>query len=204
MLHTHFRSISYNRGIMASNLEQVHQPKRKCAGVFLWCIHRSGSTVVERSIRELKDVSVHHQPHQFAFFYGPERIYPNTVYRKDGSVRTEPTATFNDAREWIISQADSCLKKGQTLFIKDITFYVGGNYNAYTQGGFEHFKHTFLIRHPLKSTHSWFKTFQDTKPRLLPYWVGLEESYNMYETVRATIDPTPLVIDADDLFQHPR
>ena len=34
--------------------------------------------------------------------------------------------------------------------------------------------------------------------------MGFEEVYDMYETVRSTVDPNPLVIDAEDLFSHPR
>ena len=189
---------------MSSKLNQNRQDKSQFSGVILWSMPRSRSTAFERSIRELKDVSVLHETHQFAFYFGPERIYPHTVYREDGSVRTEPAATFEAARAEIISEAELCRKTGQRLFIKDMPCYLDGNYTAYTQGGFEHFKQTFLIRHPLKVAHSWNKAMQALDWHFEPYELGFEQIYNLYMTLKCTIDPAPLVIDSDDLVLHPR
>ena len=189
---------------MSSKLDPSHQYTHRFSGVILWSIPRSGSTVFERSIRELKNVNVLHETHQFAFYYGPERIYPHIHYREDGSVRMDPSATFEAARAEIISQTEMSLKEGKHLFVKDMAYYLGGNYITYTQGKFEHFKHTFLIRHPLKVVHSWYKAMQAANWNFEAYELGFKDSYNLYETVKGTIDPAPLVIDGDDLFQHPR
>ena len=191
---------------MSSKIDGIHQHKSHFSGVTMWSIPRSGSTVVERSIRELDDVSVFHEPHQFSFYYGPERIYPHTVYRKDGSAKTEPTATFDAARAEIISEVELCLKSSRHFFFKDMALYVRGNYTMYTQGVFEHFKHTFLICHPMKLIHSRLKYLPAAGSNwpIKPFWMGFKQAYHMYETVSDTIDLTSLVIDHDDMFQHPR
>ena len=41
--------------------------------VVLWSAPRCMSSVFERSIRELQDVKVIYEPHQQAYYYGPER-----------------------------------------------------------------------------------------------------------------------------------
>ena len=181
---------------MSSKLDQDIDHKQKSheqfSRVILWSLPRSRSTVLERSIRELKDVDVLHEPHQ------------HIIYQKDGNAKTDPAATFEATRTEIISQAELCIKNARHLFVKEISYLVMGKHSAYIQGGFEHFKHTFLIRHPLKVAHSWQKVMQAVKWPFEPYELSIEESYNMYETVRRTIDPTPLVIDSGDLVQHPR
>ena len=175
--------------------------------VILWCTPRSGSTAFERSIRELEGVKALYEPHQSAFYYGPDRVYKHTHYHKDGRARVEPTATFEATRKKIISLAEECGNGDyQHLFIKDVPYYITGKYQDYTQGGFAQFKHTFLIRKPLPVVFSWHKAMEECKGDwpFDPKEIGFEEVYDMYETVRSTIDPNPLVIDAEDLFSHPR
>ena len=76
--------------------------------VFLWCVPRSGSTVFERSIRELEGVKVMYEPHQSACYYGPDRVYQYTRYFEDGRARVEPTATYEATKRKIISLAVEC------------------------------------------------------------------------------------------------
>ena len=176
-----------------------------CERVILWSVPRSGSTVFERSIRELEGVRVLHEPHQYAYFYGPDKVYPNTLYYEDGRARVEPTATFEATRKKIISLAEECGKGDyQYLFIKDQVFHITGKRGEYVQGSFAQFKHTFLIRHPLPLIQSWSKVLADCGWPHDPPEIDYKEVYDMYETVRSTIDPNPLVIDAEDLFSRPR
>ena len=175
--------------------------------VILWCVLRSGSTVFERSIRELEGVKVLYEPHQSAFYYGPDRLYQYTRYFEDGRARIDPAATYEDARKKIISLAVECGNGDyQHLFIKDASFHITGKYSDYVLGSFAQFKHTFLIRNPLEVALSMHKAMMECKDGR-PFdhrEMGFEEVYDMYETVRSTIDPNPLIIDAEDLFSHPR
>ena len=179
--------------------------------VVLWALPRSGSTVFERSIRELEKVKVLHEPHQNAFYYGPDRlypsisaIYPHTFHYEDG---VEPAATFEATRKKIISLGEECEKGDyQHLFIKDLSYYIAGRYSEYVQGGLAQFKHTFLIRHPLAVGLSLHRAILECPGEWTfePQELGVKELYTMYETVRSTIDPDPLVIDAEDLSSRPR
>ena len=176
-----------------------------CERVILWSLPRSGSTVFERSIRELERVRVLHEPHQHAYFYGPDRVYQHTLYHEDGRARVEPTATFEATRKKIISLAEECGNGDyQHLFIKDLAYYITGKHGKYVQGCFAQFKHTFLIRHPLPVIESWHKVLVNCHWPYDHRDMDFEGVYNLYETVRSTIDPNPLVIDAEDLFSHPR
>ena len=177
--------------------------------VILWSLPRSGSTAFERSIRELKKVEVLHEPHQSAFYSGPERLYQHTLYTEDGRPWDVPAATFEATRKKISSLVEKRENEDdQHLFIKDISYYITGKYDEYVRGSFAQCKHTFLIRHPLDVALSWYRAvggyqMQGDWP-FDPREIGMEESYTMYETVKRTIDPDPLVIDAEDLFSHPR
>ena len=171
--------------------------------VILWSVPRGGSTAVERSIRELPEVNVLHEPHNNAFHFGPEQPHPSIHKLKDGKpLRFEPAATYKATQSHIISLA----REGKHIFVKELACQVAQKYRDYTEGDFAQFKHTFLIRKPLKVVLSLYKTFQNSQFQ----WdfntaeIGFEEQYNLYETVRSSINPNPLVIDADDLFNQPR
>ena len=176
-----------------------------CERVILWSLPRSASTVFERSIRELEGVKVLHEPHQNAYAYGPDRVYPHTLYHEDGTARVEPTATYEATKKKIISLAEECGDGDyQHLFIKEFPRYITpGRHSEYVQGCFAQFKHTFLIRHPLPVMQSWHKAQVACHWQVEPD-LDYTEVYGMYETVRSTVDPNPLVIDAEDLFSHPR
>ena len=177
--------------------------------VILWSLPRSRSTAFERSIRELENVKVLHEPHRNAFYCGPDRLYQHTIFHEDGRPWIAPAATFEATRKKITSLVEGGEKDSyQHLFIKDISYYIAGKYDEYVRESFALFKHTFLIRHPLAVALSWYRAIGGYQTHgdwpFDPRELGMEESYRMYETVRRTIDPNPLVIDAEDLFSHPQ
>ena len=169
--------------------------------VILWSVPRGGSTAFERSIHELPEVNVLHEPHMNAFFFGPEKRHPNTHKLKDGTpLRFRPAATYKAAQSRIVSLA----RERKHLFIKEISFHVAHKSKDYVEGDFAQFKHTFLIRKPLKVVLSVYKAAQNSQFQWGFIPPGFEELYNLYETVRDSVDPNPLVIDSDDLFNQPR
>ena len=171
--------------------------------VILWSAHRCGSTVFERSVRELDSVKVLHEPHQKAFYYGPDKVCPSTHYYDDGTARVLPDASFEATRKMIISLGEECVKNvNQHLFIKDIAFYITGKHQEYFRGEFAEFTHTFLIRHPISVGLSLYKALMKcpADKRFSPEALGFDSAY-----VSATsIESTPIVIDADDLLNSPR
>ena len=170
--------------------------------VILWSVPRGGSTAFERSIRELPEVNVLHEPHMNAFSFGPEQPHPNTHKLKDETpLRFRPAATYKATQSRIVSLA----RERKHLFIKELSYQVAHKSKDYVEGDFAQFKHTFLIRKPLKVVLSLYKGLQNSpKFQFDSAMVGFEEQYNLYETVRSSIDPNPLIIDADDLFNQPR
>ena len=167
--------------------------------VFLWSVPRAGSTAVERSILELPEVNVLHEPHNNAFHFGPEQPHPSIHKLKDGKTqRFEPAATYKAAKSHIVSLA----RERKHVFVKEISYHVAHKAKDYVEGDFAQFKHTFLIREPLKVILSLCKAYQNSpKFQFDSAKVGFEELYNLYETVRSS---NPLIIDADDLFNQPR
>ena len=198
----------------------ISRPQGMLSQVILWSVPRGGSTAVERSIRELPEVNVLHEPHMKVYYFGPEQAssstsasskktnspeqpYPNIHKLEDEtSLKFRPAATYKAAQSRIVSLA--CERKH--LFIKEVAFHVAQKYKDYVEGDFAQFKHTFLIRKPLKVVLSLYKALQNSLFQLggKTAEVGFEELYNLYETVRSSIDPNPLIIDADDLFNQPR
>ena len=64
--------------------------------VVLWSAPRCMSSVFERSVRELQDVKVIYEPHQQAYYYGPER---KTDANHPTLSELNPAATFQAADE---------------------------------------------------------------------------------------------------------
>ena len=89
----------------------------------------------------------------------------------------------------------------EAVFIKDLAFFVEGRYEDYIQGQFANFKHTFLIRHPRKSTISQYKVCHNGDCPF--HFPGVRQTYELYKVVQQ-IDPNPLVLDADDLLENPK
>ena len=103
------------------------------ARVILWSSHRCASTAVERSIRV--KVKVLHEPNNSAFFC------------EDGSLRKAEDPMFEDKRKYILSQSRQSQSEGYAhIFIKEMAYYVRGNFEKFVQGELSLFTHTFLIR----------------------------------------------------------
>ena len=174
--------------------------------VILWCAPRSMSSVFERSIRELKSVKVVYEPHQLAYHFGPDSAYAarkaEDVMDPAFSEINLATANFQSADETLLQPYHDA---GYTaLFAKNQAFFVQGRYQHYTEGRFAQFKHTFLIRHPRKSIPSFVKKYEQCGFPLTPDKNGLKQMHDLFEIVQQSIDPNPVVIDADDLLMNPR
>lgn len=178
---------------MDTNQQHLSSPSLR---VVLWSAPRSMSSVFERSIRELHDVKVVYEPHQQAFYYGPER---KTDSNHPALSELNPTATFQAADEKFLQPYEGY----RAVFVKNHAFFVEENYEYYTKGSFVNLKHTFLIRNPNKSIPSLIKACKACGFPSTGNDNGIEQLYNMFKTVQL-VDPNPIVIDADDLLMNPR
>ena len=157
--------------------------------VILWSAPRSLSTVFERSICELENVRVVHEPHRRAFWSGKENC---------GS-----RETFEEARQVMLEEAQ--LHGSEHVFFKEMAYYISGRFSDYVGGKFCDFKHSFLIRHPFSTALSLQRVWmvhEETNKFFYSQSLGFEELYNLYEIVR-TVDSNPLIIKAEDIQMNP-
>ena len=95
------------------------------------------------------------------------------------------------------------------IFNKDMVQGIDGHYDALPTG----YRHTFLIRHPLKVFASFKKMtsvmpgapprLQDMTPVMVPSGYFFKEMYDLVEYVKKEkLEPKPIIIDADDLLSN--
>ena len=163
--------------------------------VVLWTAPRCLSSVFERSVRELKDVKVIYEPHQQAYYYGPER-------KTDGNMRTtddiNPNATYEAADEVLLKSHLDC----RFVFIKNHAFFVERDYERYATAA--NLNHTFLIRHPAKSIVSLVKIRKKLSFDASPSVNGMQQLHDLFQVVSKHTGVVPVVIDADDLLMNPK
>ena len=170
--------------------------------VILWSSPRCLSTVFERSIRELEGVKVLFEPLLAPYHHagGPEL----------GLYHSSPISamTYADARSEMLREYDEY----DAVFIKSMSYQIKERHKEYVLGDFSKFKHTFLIRHPAKAIPSRYRALKQERVALrdsssfpVSTWeCGFRAMYEMYTVVKSTVDPSPIVIDADDLLEDPK
>lgn len=164
--------------------------------VLLWSALRCMSSVFERSVRELEGVKVVYEPHQQAFYYGPERRSDDNHPSTSEFV---PSATFQAADDKLLQPYD----KYQAVFAKNHAYFVEGRFEKYITGKFSRFKHTFLIRNPHGSIPSFVRACERSNFTHSPTENGIKQLYDLFKVVQL-VDPSPIVVDADDLLANPR
>ncbi|KAJ8039894.1 hypothetical protein HOLleu_14044 [Holothuria leucospilota] len=126
-----------------------------------------------------------------------------------------PSSRFN-SYDWLQEQLEKPLAEGKSfMFVKEAALCVDGFYEKLPRIPF---RHTFIIRDPCKtakSCHAMFIELYEHK--------GTSESFDMYQSnpflnwdrmsrdplyslwkyVKESLDPQPVVIDADDLQNYP-
>ena len=166
--------------------------------VILWTASRCLSTAFERSMMNLKNSKVFHEPYLFPFYFGPER-----QSKRPSLEAINPEATYRSASELLQKEYDGV----DVVFAKDMAYYIDKKFDIFLEDGFKNFKHTFLIRNPNKAVLSLFKA--STSPTLTgwdsfdPVEVGFKQMFEFFQFVRSHLDPSPVVVDADDLLDNP-
>ncbi|KAJ8030641.1 hypothetical protein HOLleu_27109 [Holothuria leucospilota] len=210
---------------MSSRAETTADPFHR---IFLWCNPRSLSTVFEKCVSCMDGADVWHEPYLFSLEnYIMSRPHLSQKYPhmklsrrmqdeasvKDGGT-LQPSSVFR--YDWVKEQLEKPLKPGKTFrFVKDLPVAIDGHFDKLPQVPF---KHTFIIRNPLRSAPS----FRNLFLKLLDYQGDVDQfdmnSRNpfwsidipvpdrlcaLWQYVRYNIEPNPVVIDADDLQNHP-
>ncbi|XP_072037026.1 uncharacterized protein [Amphiura filiformis] len=173
--------------------------------VLLWAPPRSLSTAFERCIASSgDDVQVYHEMYTAAYHLGPDRQVDIPV-PVAAPVVSESQFTY----DWVQQELERVHTDGtRVIFCKELSYSVQGHFDYLPSG----YKHTFLIRHPAKvflSMSNLLQTFVAkhvmnlTIAYLLPHGLVFKELYELFCYITNTLGQTPIIIDADDLIEHP-
>ena len=166
--------------------------------VILWTAPRCISTAFERCIINLKNSKVLHEPFSAPFYFGPER-----QHNRYSDQPADPQKTYDATCKLLQKEYDG----KELVFSKDMPCFINSKFEMFLREGFRNFKHSFLVRDPRKAIVSFYKA--STTPSLTgwsyfdPTEAGFVQMYEFYRFVRQHLDPSPVVVDADDLLDDP-
>ena len=166
--------------------------------IILWTAPRCVSTAFERSIMELENSKIFHEPYSNAFYFGPER-----QSRRYLNQAPDSKSTYCAIGKMIQKEYDGI----DIVFSKDMAYCVDGHFTEFLSEDFGDFKHTFLIRSPRKAIPSLYKASMNKSltgwDHFDPVEAGFRQMYELYKFITSELDQTPIVIDADDLLDNP-
>lgn len=217
---------------MASTMATEDKDNR----IFLWFNPRSMSTAFTKCVSFMEGAHVWNEPYASCmlneWFSNPEDMkrYPkleSTFQQLTGTCKKvqefghyydggtlKPTSVFT--HEWFLGEIIKPLPKGKSfLFIKEDAACISGRFEMLPKVSF---KHSFIIRNPLRSVSSVRKLFMtffgyednpddfdlyESNPFLDSETLPPNPCYDVWKYVKTNIDPNPVVIDADDLRNFP-
>ena len=167
--------------------------------VILWSAPRCVSTAFERSITNLKNTKTFNEPYAEPFYFGPER--QSERYNMEA---IRPQVTYRSVSDLLQKEYDGV----DLVFVKEMVKYVYNKFDIFLEERFKNFKHTFIIRNPKRAVFSLYKAM--TNPKLTgwdsfdPVQAGFKQMYEFFQFVRSHLDPSPVVVDSDDLVDNPQ
>ncbi|XP_054755323.2 uncharacterized protein LOC129261289 [Lytechinus pictus] len=202
---------------------------------FLWCVPRSTACAFTRSLSAIGGIEVWYEPFFFSFVAeldSKRRLGIDLPTSYDGNEETfqkvadmlKSVSHFNfkaDQLPYAAVKTNLSSSTNKHVFVKDMGFAVNKDVFPFIPLGF---KHTFLIRHPLRVLHSNRKAMfeqlsmigalegdaadenkfdlQRDDPYVGP---GLlfKDLYDLWQHCRQNYEDDPVVIDADDLLTKP-
>ncbi|XP_072033363.1 uncharacterized protein [Amphiura filiformis] len=204
-------------------------PERR---VMLWGLPRSLSTVFLKCISYVPDIQIINEPYNCAATFGPQGFsMPSDLNGVDefgefmDDVRKEIAKNPEDYKngwddenctfEWVKRTLEADYPGKKVVFCKDFIFNIMQRLDSIPRG----YKHTFLIRDPLKLFLSNRNLSIDSLPTHIADTFQLDEvsSWPMYPKRgygelldligylkdRDLVQSSPIIIDADDLQNHP-
>ena len=110
--------------------------------------------------------------------------------------------------DWVKGQLEKEQPGKKLIFNKEMVQGIAGHYDALPRG----YRHTFLIRHPLKVFASFKRMVSrfpeklyDMHPGKVPPGYFFKEMYDLFQYIKKEgIEPEPMIIDADDLLANPK
>ena len=161
--------------------------------VILWSAQRCVSTAFERSVRNLEKSKVFHESLQ------------KTIARSDAI--TNELVRSHITHESALAVVTKDYEGVDAVFSKEMAFRLEGNFDILTRGPFGELQHSFLVRNPERSLesiyHGSFRPGVTGQHYASPNYAGFRELSELFTFVRENLDPSPVVVDADDLLDDP-
>lgn len=156
--------------------------------IALWTYPRTISTAFERVMIERGDLKVFHEP--FSYFY--------YVHGGDATISQEYVdpahpRTYPDIKKMILAAAE----KGPVYF-KDMAAHCF-DHLIRDEAFIARMHNTFLIRDPAKTIASYYAL----NPDVSLAEIGCEQLSNLFKRAARITQSIPVVVDADDLEDHP-
>ena len=140
------------------------------------------STAFERSIRELKDSKIFHEPYSRSNHFGPERQSPRYL-----SMPVDLKVSHIKIERMLSKEYNGV----EILFSKDMAYAVENNFEKLSCKSLREFQHTFLIRNPRKTIPSLYKGSINKQLTGWDYFdheeTGFRQLYELYHYVQRTL-----------------
>ncbi|XP_071506145.1 uncharacterized protein [Diadema antillarum] len=167
------------------------------ARIMIWSPPRSVSTAFARSMSARGDTEVFWEPYLACYYYGPER-------KVNWAESAPEMLNDNYTYSYVDKLLDADYPDSKVLFVKGMIEGIRGDFDIVNPK----YKHSFLVRRPEKTYKS-----LDHMSKVVPgkphdlitafknIYHDLEDFYNHVQTKLS--QPSPPIIDADDLVAHP-
>ena len=146
----------------------------------------------------LRNCKIFHEPYSQCYYFGAER-----QSQRYGEQSPDPNATYRSVSKILQKEYDG----KEVLFAKDMAYHIQNHFHILLEEGFKNVQHSFLIRQPKRAIPSLYKA--STNPKLTgwdhfdPVEAGFRQMNELFQFVRSHLDPSPVVVDADDLLCNP-
>ncbi|XP_072017002.1 uncharacterized protein [Amphiura filiformis] len=199
--------------------------EKKPSKVILWSTPRSLSSALTKCLSFVPDSVIWFEPYMGAMYYGTDSRYSSMVWKdkpKSQDSKTKQPKSIHlpedkgydvtkSSYKWCQSQLEAEYLGKRVVFVKEISCAITTRFDAIPSG----YKHSFIIRNPLKVLPSWKRaqhntglngpyeeyTLKDSNIPASGYF--FKESYDLYQHIKENYESNPIILDADDLLMNP-
>jgi hypothetical protein len=157
--------------------------------IALWTHPRSRSTAFERVMMERGDLRVLHEPFSYLYY-----VHKGEATIPQEYVDPHHPSTYPEIKDHLLSMAES-----SPVFFKDMCAHCFAELHA-DDAFLRRLTNTFLIRDPRSAIASYYAL----NPQVTLAEIGYEQVWKIFEKVAHITQSTPVVVNADDLIEHPQ
>ena len=207
---------------------ELKQPSLR---VILWASPRSLSTVLEKCLSYVDGVQIVNEPYNTAAQAGPDRKESTNPFRQNVDEFLKKASEEGDKEivgwddnictyKWVKDTLETEYPAKKLVFCKDLMPGIADHFDMIPRG----YRHTFLIRNPTKTALSLRKLIINSfLPQGFPKEMfRLDQMFQLTGTIDTNkfifgdmldlitylkengIEEDPIIIDADDLQNHPK